>query len=250
MKNIDVYMVHSDSRGGAVRTQGFIYSVEEHIANQLISEGKASRVEFNELKRYEDSVAVLTDDLTIAVEKVLQNNRLTIDARKSDILSLVNEAKIKADKVQSDYIATLKRLKQDAEKRAISYEEEEKVDWNKIKQDAGIIRTQIVMQPNLISVISIINDKLPLLEKPVIRTLLSQFYDIRAELEKVGSNLKPEIKRQSINEIYRKILEFSKDEQQVGSDLDYQKLEAKEKYQGNITNQFNKVAERLLRKTS
>jgi hypothetical protein len=237
MKYVDVYMINSVSDGRGRKDMGLIYTVEEHYAKDLEKNGNAKIVDYKPLNKYADEVEKLAEEYKKKRTEILNDKRLTDEAKKDDIKELLEEYKQKVDLAQAGYIKELERMLA-AEKQKLSDIKLKEGYNEKARLQAGIVKSEVSMAPNFTTAIETLQDDTVVFDRDVAKELLAQFYDIKKTLEEKGSNIEPVLRSITISRTYESLKEKAKDEQQAKASLEYKILSAVNKYRSDITSPF------------
>lgn len=249
MEYKDIFMIENVSDRGTRKTAGYIYSVESHIASELISEGKAKEINYQSLNSHKQSVENLTKELEQKITEINENHRLTPEAKAEDISLLKKEFAAKAADYQNRYDQDLQTLKQSAKQHAKTIELDEGYDANKVRQTVGIVKTEVSMANSFTKAIEAINEQLEFIDRDSARELLSQFSEIKATLEEKGATMQARDDNSrrttvttAVRRVYESIKQAAANERQVNASVEYRMLEAIEQYHGNIRREFDRVA--------
>lgn len=238
MKNVDIYMIESVSDGMGRKEAGYIYSVPEHIADELVKAGTAKVVNYPSLKAYEEAVEDITEQYKNKKEEIANNPRLTEEARAEDIEKLLEESKRKVAEIEDNYRQELDKLLAEAIKKA--GEVEPKLDYDKdvVLVKVGHIRADIAMSSSFIEALGILQKALLVMEKNVATELLAQFVEVKRELDDLGQNIDSVHRSRYIREVYDNLKQKARDEKQAGALLEVEILNTLKK-SGSISYTFN-----------
>jgi hypothetical protein len=251
MNYVEVYMLESVTDRGTRKEAGYIYSVEQHIADQLVSDGKALLVDFKSLKAHEVAVEKLAEEFEKSVAKINANYRLSPEGKAEEIAVLKEELEKKVDEYQQRFNEDLRRLKEIAKEKSLSFDSDGKVDADKVRQTVGIIKADVEMASSFTEAIELLQSQIKFIDRDSARELLSQFTEIKAILEKKGETMNSrsdEARRYAVSSAIRKLYDDLKkvavSAKQEKALVEYKMLEAIEMYRSDI----KEPARRVLRK--
>jgi len=245
----DVFMLANDTDRGTRKLAGYIYSVEKHIANELVGAGKAKEINYQSLNSHKQEVTKLSKELEEKIAAINENRRLSPEAKLEDIALVKKEIEAKVAQIQEDYNKDLQTLKQSAKQNAKTIELDEGYDANKVRQTVGIVKTEVSMANSFTKAIEAINEQLEFIDRDSARELLSQFSEIKATLEEKGATMQARDDNSrrttvttAVRRVYESIKQAAANERQVNASIEYRMLEAIEQYHGNIRHEFDRVA--------
>ncbi|MDM5187867.1 hypothetical protein QUF99_11155 [Bacillus sp. DX4.1] len=215
----DIYMLTDEKVEGHYKQAGHIYTVQEENADELIKQKKASSPYDYGLTHWRDKADKLKEDFQKELDAIKTNNRLTDIAKKEDIKALI-------EKYDADFAITQRLYMEDIESRLADAKTEEGVsalktvnrfDANKVRQEAGVIVSDLVMASNLNEVVSYMEEKLQSIDREVAREVLSQFVSIKGTLDDLKGNTAMERAQGTtkIRGIYEGLKSAAADEAQV-----------------------------------
>lgn len=215
----DIYILESGMVEGQYKQVGHIYAVSEETADELIKQKKAEAPYDYGLIHWRDQADKLKEDFQKELDAIKTNERLTDVAKKEDIQALV-------EKYDADFAVTQRLYKEDIESRLADAKAEEGVaalkttnrfDSDKVRQEAGVIVSELVMASNLNEAVSYMEGKLQSLDREVAREVLSQFVSIKGTLEDLKGNTAMERVQGTtkIRHIYEGLKHAAADEAQV-----------------------------------
>ncbi|MHC8516197.1 hypothetical protein [Sporosarcina sp. ITBMC105] len=227
MKNVDVYMIESGFIGGSSNTAGYIYSLEEHVAQTYVEEGKAKIVNFPSLNAYKKSVDDATSELEKELEAIDSNDRLTPEAKKEDRKELQEVYDQKLDEIDAEYKKELDKLLNNAQQKAGELTSDYDKDVARVK--VGHIKAGVVMATSFTEALETLQREVELIDKGTAMELLAHFADIKKELDELGQAIDKVSRTRYIRDVYNDIRQKSLDAKQVGAQLDYNILKALKK---------------------
>lgn len=238
MNNVDIYMIESVSDGMGRKEAGYIYSVEEHIAEDMVKEGTAKVVNYPSLKAYEEAVEHITEQYKKKSEEIENNLRLTDEAKAEDKEKLLEESKQKVAEIEADYRQELDNLLGESIKKASEVEPKLGYDKDVVQVKVGHIRADVAMSSSFTEALEILKKEVLVMDKNVATELLAQFAEVKRELDELGQNIPSADRSRYIRGVYTDLKQKARDEKQAGALLDVDILNALKK-SGNITYPFN-----------
>lgn len=190
MNFTDIYMLESGIVEGHHKQLGHIYTVSEETADELIRQKKATAPYDYGLTHWRGQADKLKENFQKELDAIKTNERLTDVAKKDDIQALIK-------KYDSEFAVTQRLYKEDIESRLADAKAEEGVaalkttnrfDSSKVRQEAGVIVSELVMSNNLTEAVSYMEEKLQSLDREVAREVLSQFASIKGTLDDLKGN--------------------------------------------------------------
>ncbi|KAB2332933.1 hypothetical protein [Bacillus mesophilum] len=244
----DIYMLESVSDRGTRKSTGLIYSEETHVADELISEGKAKEINYPSLKSHEESVVTAVSEFEVRVTAINDNYRLSPEGKAEKITLLKEELKEKVNGFQEKFSHDLNVLKQAAKKTATSIDLDNSYNADKVRQTVGIVKTEISMASSFTQAIESINEQLTNIERDSALELLSQFSEIKSMLESKGEKMQARSDSArtvtingAIRSTYEAIKEAASNENQRNANVEYKMLEAIEQYRGDIRGPYDRI---------
>ncbi len=215
----DIYMMTDETVEGHYKQAGYIYTVKEETADELIKQKKASAPYDYGLTHWRDKADKLKEDFQKELDVIKNNSRINDTAKKEDIKALV-------EKYDGEFAVTQRLYKEDIESRLADAKTEEGVvalkiasrfDSERVRQEAGIIVTELVMASNLNEAASYMEGKLQSIDREVAREVLSQFASIKGTLDDLKGNTAMERVQGAtkIRGIYEDLKHAAADEAQV-----------------------------------
>ncbi|MCM3032833.1 hypothetical protein [Niallia sp. MER 6] len=254
MNYTEIYMVESVIDRGTRKSADYIYSVEKHVADELISQGKAREVNYQSLNAHKEGVDKLLKEFEQKITSIKENYRLTPEGKLEEIAALKQATEVKVEEYQNKYEQDLKTLKQAAKRTAGTIELTNNYDADKVRQTVGIIKTEVSMASSFTQAIKAIDEHVMNIDQDSARELLSQFSEIKTMLELKGKKMqaRDDISRQAtvnsvIRRAYESIKQVSTNESQRNASVEFRMLEAVEKYSGNIRGDFDRIARKYER---
>lgn len=248
MNYADIYMLESVIDRGTRKSADYIYSVEKHVADELISQGKAREVNYQSLNAHKEGVEKLIKEYEQKISSINQNYRLTPVAKSEEIAIVKQETEAKVAEHQNNYDKDLKILKQAAKKTAGTIELDDSYNTDKVRQTVGIVKTDVSMASSFTQAIESINEQVKNIDRDSARELLSQFSEIKMLLEEKGETMqsRDDVSRKTtvnraIRQAYELIKQTSTNELQKNASVEFRMLEAVEKYHGNIRGEFDRI---------
>ncbi|GGE80296.1 hypothetical protein [Priestia taiwanensis] len=182
----DIYMLENGTVDGSYRYAGHIYLVAEHAADEIVNEKKALFPFDTGLMQMRTQADQLYSQFQEEESVIKKNVRLTDVAKKDDIRELT-------EKFDKDFADLQKRYKETLESRLELAKKEESLvnlkskpqfDAETIRQEAGIIVTEVIMGTSLSETVSYLEGKLENMDRELARELLSHFPTIKEAIEK------------------------------------------------------------------
>ncbi|MGG4467225.1 hypothetical protein ABER68_04200 [Paenibacillus alvei] len=249
MNHIDIFMLESVADRGTRKSADYIYSEEKHVANELISQGKAKEINYQSLNSHKESVENLIKEYEQKISSIKQNYRLTPVAKSEEIAIVKQETEVKVTEHQNNYDKDLRILKQAAKNTAGTIELDDSYNADKVRQTVGIVKTEVSMASSFTQAIEAIDEQVKNIDRDSARELLSQFSEIKTLLEEKGETMqaRDDVSRKTtvnraIRQVYELIKQTSTNERQKNAFVEYRMLEAVEKYRGNIRGDFDRIA--------
>jgi hypothetical protein len=240
MNLVDVYMIQDDTSRGLRYSSGYIYSVEEHVAEEYKQQGKAHVVNYQSLKAHEETVKKLSRELEDEIAGIQSNKRLSEEAKQEDIQALLTQYDVKANAIQARFNEDITTLQASAKSTATNLHVEPDFNSDQARLQAGIIQAEVEMAMSLIQAADAIQSKLDVIDKGTARELLSRFPEIKRSLEERGekAGIRSDIKDRTIRNVYDDLRKVVQTEGQTSASLDYKVLDAIKKYRGDITDPY------------
>jgi predicted nucleic acid-binding Zn-ribbon protein len=247
MEQVEVYMLKNDSTGGLRYSAGYIYSMDKHVAERLKRDGIAKEINYQSLNAHRSSVSKTVEELQQEIEKIENNKRLTDDAKREDTQRVIQTYEEKVNELQAKYNKDLETLKDAAKKNASTFETEENFDADKVRQHAGMIRSEVEMAVSLTRSAEAIQEQLTFMDKGTARELLAQFTDIKRSMEEKGTaaNISAPLINKTVRNVYDGLKKAAEDSTQVSASAEYNLLRAVQDYRGDITGPFHTFKRRM-----
>nr|WP_144922342.1 hypothetical protein [Paenibacillus bovis] len=237
MKNVEIYMTESVADNGTRKTAGYIYDVEEHIAEQLVSKGVAKVVNYPTLRRHETTVTNIVDQLKQELKAIEDNMRLTDTAKEDDKKALLEKYKQHVEEINAEYSQELDNLLEKAMEKASELKSELDYDKDVVRVKVGHIKTDVTMASSFTEALELLQKEVKMADKNVASELLADFTEIKRELDSLGQNISPPTRNRYIREIYDNLKVKSRDEKQSEAALEVDMLSSI-KRNSNIKRQF------------
>ena len=250
MEFVDVFMIQHDGTGGVRKDAGYVYTVRKFEADSLAQKGAATLVDVAPLKLTKGKMDGLTKQLQEASEKIKNNDLLSDIGKRHELQTLVSQYEDAAETLQNQYANELDILKQAEFKKTQEFKSSSKIDPQEARTQAGLVKAAASVAPTLKQSIEVITSKIPTLDIAVARELLSQFSDIKRDIEakKTGSSVQ-EMAANSrlIRELYTALETASTTPDQANASTKYKMLEAIALQRGDIRTDFKNKARALRR---
>jgi hypothetical protein len=183
----DIYMLEDTMVDGSYRYAGHIYLVLDHKADETVNEKKAIFPFDTGLMQMRNQANQLYEKFHEEEDKIKKNVRLTEPAKRDDIRELTEKFDQEFATLQQRYKETLESRLELAKKEEslVNIAAKSQFDIEKVRQEAGIIVTEVVMGVNLGAVVSYLEEKLETMDHELARELLSHFPTIKEAMEKI-----------------------------------------------------------------
>lgn len=250
LKFVEVFMVNHDSAGGSRKEPGHVYTVRQFEADSMAQKGSAIVVDVAPLKVTQGKMDNLTKQLQEAADNIKNNDRLSDIGKREELQLLVGQYEEAAEALQNQYANELDALKQAEFSRTQQFKATSKIDAHEARTQAGLLKAAVSVAPTLDHAIQAINSKLPALDIAVARELLSQFSDIKRDLDakKTGSSVQANAANsRMIRELYEALEKASTTPEQANASTKHKMLEAIARERGDIRTNFRNTARALRR---
>lgn len=186
---VDIYMLVSETIDGNYSQAGKIYAFTEVRAKELIKEGKGKDPYDYMLNYWCEKSEQLLEDFQKERDAIRESDRLTETAKAEDVQALIEKYDSQFATIQRLYEEEIKSRLEEAKKEAgiSALKEQTQFDSDKVRREAGIIASDVIMTTTLKEAITYLEEKLEFIDKEVARELLSQFTTIKTHLDSLKS---------------------------------------------------------------
>lgn len=250
LQYVEVFMVNNDTSGLGVKQAGNIYTVKQYEADSLAGNGNAVVVDVAPLKLTQGKMDDLTKQLQDAADKIKNNDRLSDIGKREELQLLVGQYEQAAESLQNQYANELEVLKQAEFSKTQLFNATSKIDPHEARTQAGLLKAAVSVAPTLEASIDAITSKLPALDIAVARELLSQFSDIKRDIEakKTGTSVQASAgASRKIRELYSALEKATTTPEQAQASAKHKMLEAMSMQRGDIRTDFRNKTRALLR---
>ena len=247
---VEVFMVNNDNSGTGVKQAGHIYTVRQYEADAMAGKGTATTINVAPLKLTQGKMDNLTKQLQDAADKIKNNDRLSDIGKREELQLLVGQYEATADSLQAQYENDVEVLKQAELSRAQLFSGTSKIDPHEVRTQAGLLKAASSVAPNVEQSVQTIISKLPSLDIAVARELLSQFSDIKRDIEakKTGTSVQANANSSRlIRELYAALETASTTPEQTKANTKYKMLDAISRERGDIRTNFRNTTRALRR---
>lgn len=183
MNKVEIYVTNNNEHG---LTPGYIYPVEEHIADSLTSNNSAKTVDYKSLNDIKTVIDNVSSEHNDAVQAVKDDFRLTEDGKKEKIEALEAEYHEQMTKYSDEYKNRISTLKEVAKEKTQFNSDDNKMDADTVRQESGLMLAKLD-RAKLGDVVSMVESAE--LNQQVARELLSNWLQIKSVmLEKLSAN--------------------------------------------------------------
>lgn len=185
----DVYMLVSETIDGSYSQAGKIYTFTEGRAKELIKEGKGKEPYDYILNYWCEKSEQLLEDFQKERDTIRDSDRLTETAKTEDVQALVEKYDRQFATIQRLYEEEIKSRLEEAKKEAgiSALKQQTQFDSDKVRREAGVIASDVIMTTSLKEAITYLEEKLEFIDIEVARELLSQFTTIKMHLDSLKS---------------------------------------------------------------
>ncbi|HDX9587947.1 TPA: hypothetical protein ROX98_000868 [Bacillus pseudomycoides] len=219
---VDVYMLANETVEGNYQQAGSIYCVKEETAKELKREGKCREPYDYMLNHWIEKSVQYIKDFEQEKEAIKNNTRLTEPAKRDDLEALIAEYDNKYDVIQSIYEREIDTRLEAAKKEAgiSALKTKTQFDSEKVRQEVGVIISDLVMINNFDEAISYIREKLESMHQELGREVVSQFFTIKTHLDelKQGNSVEKAMASTKVRGIYDDLKKVAADEKQIEVD--------------------------------
>ncbi|MFC7785649.1 hypothetical protein ACFQWC_14235 [Rossellomorea sp. GCM10028870] len=237
MERVEVFMLKNGEDKGSAYTGGYIYSVDKHVAESFEKEGIGREIRYQSLQSHKDNVNKSIEEMKEKIAGIEANDRLTPDAKFFDTQEVIQQYEEKINELQDRYSYDLQVLQDAAARRASEITMENDFDSDKVRQKAGIIRSEVEMAMSLNVAANAIQNEAKIIDKGTARELLSQFTEIKKTLEEKGksAHLSDRLIRMTVRNVYDDLKKASEDSEQSAASAEYRMLSAIKEHRKDIT---------------
>jgi hypothetical protein len=235
----DVYILIDGNYEGSYRKAGFIYSLTEATADELIAEKNAIDPFNLKLTGSIKQADKLLSDFQAGVMKIREDRRLTDEAKREDILGLIASYDIEFEALQQVYSADIAKHLEESkrEEGTAALEAKTQYDADKVRQEAGVITSELVMAFDLNEAVTFLESKLQTMDREVAREVLSQFVSIKSTLDKLAGDQVQGVMK--VRSLYGKLKQAAAGEQQTNASSKVAMYNAIKDHRSNLTWQWN-----------
>lgn len=185
----DVYMLVSETIDGSYSEAGKIYTFDEERADGLIKEGKGKQPYDFMLSHWHQRSEQLLEEFQKERDTIRESDRLTDTAKAEDVQALIEKYDSQFTTIQRLYEEEIENRLGEAKKEAgiSALKQQTQFDSDKVRREAGIIASDVIMTTSLKEAITYLEEKLEFIDIEVARELLSQFTTIKTHLDSLKS---------------------------------------------------------------
>lgn len=240
MEQVEVYMLKNGDDKGNVYSGGYIYSVDEYVAEKFEKEGIAKGIRYQSLKSHKDNVNKAVEEIQEEIARIEGNGRLSADAKFADTQEVIQKYEEKINGIQAQYSHDVQVLQDAAARKASEISMENDFDSDKVRQKAGMLRADVEMATNLLAAAEILQGEASLIDKGTARELLSHFTEIKKTLEEKGKagHIENRLIRMTVRNVYDDLKKAGEDPSQVAASAEYNMLKTIKEYRNDITGPF------------
>ncbi|WP_088105246.1 hypothetical protein [Halalkalibacter urbisdiaboli] len=225
MNQVEIYITGSNDHG---LTPGYIYPQDEHIAESLVKNGQAKKVDYATLTDVRTKMDAITAEHEAKIEAVKADTRFTDEGKAEQIEALEEQYHAEMTKQAEEYKRRLNVLKETATEKA-QQKGDSGISPDEARQEAGINLAKIDRLP--LSTVNSHTDSLEL--SPVVaREMLANWMQIKSAMTDKLSAEPSLQERQSLqsalNAIHSKLESLSQTDGQREASHELRMLEALE----------------------